>query len=218
MKRYVVVGLGNFGSSVAESLHAQGHEVVVVDPSEAAVDRVAAHVTRAAVGDGRDVKTLERIGAKGADVGVVSTGDDIAASILATMALKDAGVSDVYVKVISADHARVMDRMGVTDTVFPEREAALGLASRVSGRALLNYVRLGTGFSMQEMAVPTEWEGRSLRTLRLRDEMRIAVVAVHDVLTDAWAAVPDPDAPLKESDTLLVAGRDEDLARLAQLA
>jgi len=217
MKRYVVVGLGNFGSSVSESLHARGHEVVVVDTSESAVDRAAAHVTRAAVGDGRDIKILERIGAKGADVGVVSTGDDIAASILATMALRDLEVTDIYVKVISADHARVMERVGVTDTIFPERESAMGLAARISGRALLNYVRLGTGFSIQEMAVPTAWEGRSLRDLSLRHGYRLAVVAVHDVLTDAWTVVPDPDSPLKESDTLLVAGRDEDLNKLAQL-
>jgi len=105
----------------------------------------------------------------------------------------------------------------VTETIFPEREAALGLATRISGRALLNYVRLGTGFSMQEMAVPTAWEQKTLRSLRLREEYRIAVVAIHDILKDSWAAVPDPDLPLADSDTLLVAGRDEDLARLAQL-
>jgi len=216
MKRFVVVGLGNFGGSIAETLHAQGHEVIVIDRSEAAVDRIAPHVTRAAVGDGRDIATLERVGCRGADAGVVSTGDDIAASILAAMMLRDLEIPDVYVKVISQDHARVMERIGVTETIFPERESALALGKRMSGQALLNYVRLGPGFSMQEMAVPDQWYRKTLRELRLRHHYSISVIAVHDVLTDEITAA-DPDAPLKESDTLLVAGRDEDLARVAAM-
>jgi trk system potassium uptake protein len=216
MKRFVVVGLGNFGSTAAQSLHAQGHEVVVVDTSEEAVDRIAAHVTRAAVGDGRNIQILERIGARGAEAGIVSTGDDIAASILATMALRDIGVEDVYVKVISRDHARVMERLGATDSIFPERETALALASRLTGKTLLNYVRLGPGFSIQEMAVPDSWNLKPLRDLELRKKYGITVVAVHDVLLDRVQS-PDPDEVLKESDTLLVAGRDDDLARVAQI-
>lgn len=217
MKRFVVVGLGNFGGSVAEALHARGHEVVVIDIDEAAVDRIAPHVTRAGVGDGRSIQTLEKIGARGADAGVVSTGDDIAASILAAMALRDLGVPDLYVKVISQDHARVMERIGVTETIFPERESAIGLSTRLSGAALLNYVDLGPGFGAQEMAVPDSWRGKSLRDLSLRKVFGVSVVAIHDVLTDQMIAPPDPDALLKESDTLLVAGRDRDLSRVAQI-
>jgi trk system potassium uptake protein len=216
MKRFIVIGLGNFGLSVAEALHAQGHDVIAIDPNEDAVDRIAPHVTRAAVGDGRQVQTLERVGAKGADAGVVSTGDDITASILATMALRDLGVEDVYVKVISQDHARVMERIGVTETIFPERESALSLGTRMSGKALLNYVRLGPGFSIQEMAVPEEWNNRSLRDLKLRAQFGISIIGIHDVLTDQIQP-PDPDSVLKDSDTLIVAGRDEDLARAAQV-
>lgn len=218
MKRFVIVGLGNFGGSVAESLHARGHEVVVVDTNPAAVDRIAAHVTRAAVGDGRAMAVLERIGAKGSDAGVVSTGDDIAASILSTMALKDLGISDVYVKVISQDHARVMERIGVTETIFPERESALSLGTRMSGKALFSYTNLLPGFGVQEMAVPNSWQGRTLRELALRQEYRVSIIAVHDVMTDQTSPVPDPDAKLQDSDTLLVAGTEDDLAKLAQEA
>ena len=74
MKRFVVIGLGNFGSSIAEALHANGHDVIAIDPNEEAVDRIAPHVSRAAVGDGRNIQTLERVGTRGADAGVVSTG------------------------------------------------------------------------------------------------------------------------------------------------
>ncbi|HSK20242.1 MAG TPA: TrkA family potassium uptake protein [Longimicrobiales bacterium] len=217
MKRFVVVGLGNFGSSVAEALHAQGHDVIAMDVDEDAVDRIAPHVARAAVGDGRSAGALERAGAKDADVGVVSTGDDITASILTTLALRDHGVREVYVKVISSDHARVMNKIGVTETIFPERESGLRLATRVSSRGILNYVHLGAGFSVQEMAVPESWIGRSLRELGLPRRYRISVLAVHDVLLDEMILVPEPDARLKESDTLVVAGADEDLAKAAKV-
>ena len=216
MKRFVIVGLGNFGACVAEDLHARGHDVIALDVNEEAVDRIAAHVTRAAVGDGRHAETLERLGARDADVGIVSTGDDIAASILATMALRDLGVGGVYVKVISREHARVMARIGVAETIFPERESAQNLSTRLSSSNVFNYVQLGTGFSMQEMAVPPVWEGQTLREIQLRQQFSVSVVAVHDVVHDRMAVPPDPDVHLKSSDTLLIAGRGEDLERLAQ--
>jgi len=217
MKRFIVVGLGNFGSAAAEALHAQGHDVAALDMNEQAVDRIVPFVSRAAVGDGRDARALERIGARDADAAVVSTGADITASILATMALHDLGVSEVYAKVVSNDHARVMRQIGATETVFPERDSGLRLGARMSSRSVLNYVRLANDFSIQEMAVPDRWIGRTLRQLELPRKHRIAIVAIHDVLHDEIATVPDPDAPLKESDTLLVAGRDDDLGRMAQV-
>lgn len=218
MKRFVVIGLGNFGASLAESLHAQGHEVVALDTREEAVDAIAPFVTRAGVGDGKHLKTLVRLGVKGSDAGVVSTGDDVTASILSTMALRDLGIRDIYVKVISRDHARVMEKIGVSETIFPERESAQRLAARIASRGVLNYIRMGTTLSIQEMAVPEAWIGHALRGLELPRKYRISVIAVHDMLRDEMVPIPDPDAPLKDSDTILVAGRDEDLARLAELS
>ena len=216
MKRFVVIGLGNFGASAAEALHSANHDVLAVDRNEEAVERIAPLVSRAVVGDGRQLKLLDQIGARDADAGVIATGDDITASILATMALRDLEVDEIYVKVISADHARVMEKIGVTETIFPERESAIRLATRISSKTIINFVRLGVGFSIQEMAVPDEWVGKSLRELRLPERHRIAVVAVHDVLMGEMIAVPRADEPLKESDTLVVAGKDTDLARAAE--
>lgn len=215
MKRFFVIGLGNFGSTIAQALHAEGHDVVAVDQKEEAVERIASHVTRAAVADGQSLPTLERLGAREAAAAVVSTGDDITASILSTLVLRDLGVPEVYVKVVSAEHARVMEKLGATETIFPERDSAMRLATRISSTAILNYVRLGPSFSIQEMALPNAWLGKSLRQLKLPQRFRISVVAVHDVLTDRILP-PPPDTPLKDSDTLLVAGDDEDLARAAK--
>ena len=215
VKRFIVVGLGNFGSAVAESLHQQGHDVIALDNDSEKVNVIAPFVSRAAVGDGQNLKILEKLGARGSDAGVVSTGDDITASILTSMALRDLKIPLIYVKVISRDHARVMEKIGVTETIFPERESAQRLSTRIINRGILNYYRMGTSLSIQEMAVPSKWIGKSLRDLELPRKYRISVIALHDVLRDEMIVVPNPDAPLRDSDTLLVAGKDEDLSQVA---
>ena len=215
MKRYVVIGLGNFGAAACEALYARGYEVIALDTREEAVDRVAAHASRSAVADGTDPQVLARVGAERADAGIVSTGRDVSASVLATMALKDVAVGEIVAKVISAAHERVMRKLGVAETVFPERDTAQTLVARMSGAALLNYVKLGEDFGLQEMAVPAKWENRTLRDLDLRRKYGVQVVGVHDVLTDTIRS-PDPDAILTDSDGLLVGGRIADLERVAQ--
>lgn len=209
--------MGNFGSSVAEALSAKGQEVIAIDRDGAAIDRIAPLVAKAVVGNGGDATLLERLGVRAANAGVISTGDDITASILATMALHDLEVAEVFVKVISRDHARVMERVGVTETVFPERDSALSLGTRICGTAVFNHVRLSDGFSVQEIAVPETWQGRTLRELELRQHYDITVVALKDVLTDRISPTPNPDIKLKGSDTLLIAGGDKALERTAAL-
>jgi len=216
MKRFVVVGLGNFGSSVAETLHSMGHDVAALDRDPDRVDQMSRSVDRAAVGDGTDIHTLRRLGAEDADAAVISTGNNITASAMTALVMRDLDVEGIYVKVVSHDHARLIQKIGVTEVIFPERDSGVLLGKRLSTGSLLSYVQLGLGVSLQEMAVPSSWVGRSLRELELPSRHGLSVVAVHDVLMDEIRPAPDPDAPLKESDTLLLVGRDEDLAKTAR--
>ena len=218
MHRFVIVGLGNFGASVAEALYSHGHDVIAVDVDEQAVDDIAPHCSRAAVGDGREAATLEEIGAEAADAAVVSTGDDITASILATMALQDLGVDVVYVKVISDNHARIMRQLGATEAVFPERDSAFNLASRISEKGGVNYVRMGRNLSVQELVVPEEWRGHTLRELDVRAEYGVSVVGIHETTIDDMIVPPNPDDTLRHTDTLILAGTDEAIEKVADLA
>ena len=217
LKRFVVVGLGNFGSAVAETLYGLGNEVIALDHSSERVDEIGRRVTRAAVGDGTERAVLERVGAEEADAAVISTGDDITASALSALTMRDIGVREIYVKVTSLEHARLIEKIGVTETIFPERQAGMFLATRISSRSILNYVQLVGDIGVQEMAVPESWVGRSLRELELPKRQSVHVLAVHDVLRDEFQTLPDPDAPLSESDTLLVGGTSADLARAARV-
>jgi trk system potassium uptake protein len=217
MKRIVVIGLGNFGMAVAESLAKKGVDVIAVDRRQELVDHIAEWAARSVVCDGTNASVLKEVGAKGADVGIVSTGDDITASILAVLALKDVGVREIHVKVISEQHARVVEKLGVTGTVFPERDSGRRLAEAVVSQEILSFFPLSEDFAMQEMAIPDSWLGRSLKDLDIRRRFNIGVIAVKDMLTGSIAGIPDPEALLKDSDTLFVSGAPSDLARVATI-
>lgn len=216
MQRFVVVGLGHFGSWVARALTAKGHDVIAIESREDLVDRYGHEVTRAVHGDATDRDLLREVGAEKADVAVISTGENLATSILATLALRDLGVKDIYVKVGSEDAARALEALDVRETIFPEREVAHRLAQRLASRTVLDYIPLGTGMSIQELAVPDAWLGKSLRELNLPAEHGIQVVAIHDVLTGEIDVVPGPDRRLKDSDIAIVAGPDTRIASLVK--
>lgn len=213
--RVLVIGLGAFGFSFARTMKEMGHEVIAVERDEALVDRHAEWITRAVVGDATDPALLERVGA-GADGAVIATGEDLSTTILVTMALRDLGVKEIYAKARSLNAVRALDRVGVTEAVFPERDAGVRLAHSIISRDVLDYTPLGEGFSMQEITVPESWTGRSLVELEPREKVGIQVVAVRDALTGELDLPPDPAERLKPSDSLLVAGRDEELQKLSR--
>lgn len=218
MGRFVIVGLGNFGSSVAKALYSHGHDVIAVDTDETVVDDIAPHCSRAAVGDGREVDVLEKLGTEGADAAVVSTGDDITSSILATMALKDLGVKRIYVNVISDDHARIMGQLGAADTVFPERASGVNLARRISEKDEVSFVRMGHNLRIQELVVPEGWRGHTLRELSVRAEHDVWVVGIYDTRNDETIVPPNPDDTLHRTDILILSGTDESIEKVAAWA
>ena len=216
MNRFVVIGLGHFGSTVARRLYELGHEVIAVDQNVEMVDSIGPYVTRAIAGDATNKDVLDEAGVDGADVGVIAIGENLGASILSLLALRDLHIKTIYVKVISEDHARIADALGASDTVFPERQAATNLASRITSGKLLHYTAYGEQFAIQEMAVPESWAGKTLVELKLPEHHNIQVVAVHDILRDVLM-IPKATQPLTPSDTLLIAGAPEQLAKLTAL-
>ena len=205
MKRFAVVGLGAFGSWVARALTRAGFDVICVDRDGEKVDRFAHEVARAIVGDATDALVLRKAGVADADAVVVSTGDDLAASILTVLVLKELGVPRVVVKVPTPEAVRALERFDV-EVVFPDREAAERLAYRLASSTVLEYIPLGQDHSIQEIGVPYAWIGKSLRELALPSRERIQVVALFDVLAGGWDVAPPPDRVVTDSDVAIVAG------------
>jgi trk system potassium uptake protein TrkA len=214
--RVLLVGFGAFGLWFARTMREIGHEVVAIERDGALVDRYADWADRAIMGDATDPVVLERAGARDVDAAVIGTSEALATTILTTVALRDLGVRQIYAKVRSENEARALEGLDITESVFPEREAAFRLAHRMASSTVLQYTPIAPGYSVQEMAMPDDWVGHTILALDPRARLGIQVIAVRDALTGEFKLPPDPGGVLKPSDSLVLAGSDEALAKLAK--
>ena len=112
MKSYVVIGLGRFGAEVARQLYSLGSEVLAMDVKADLVQEISNDVTHAVVGDGQDKGVLKALGIRDFDCAVVAIGDDLAASVLVTMNMKELGIPHVVCKAHDDTHRRVLEKLG----------------------------------------------------------------------------------------------------------
>lgn len=209
----LVVGLGRFGSSLALELEALGHEVLAVDSREAVVQQWAAQVTHAVVADATDHDSLVSLGVSELAHAVVAIGEDVEASILATAALGEIGVADVWAKANSGSHARILGLVGATHVVFPERDSGRRLAHQVTGR-ILDYIEIDDDFVLVETAVPPGVAGKTLGEAQIRAAFGVTVVSVKP----AGGRYTYTTAESVLEGLLLVAGSKPDVERFAASA
>jgi trk system potassium uptake protein TrkA len=214
MAQVAVIGLGKFGFHVAKQLHEAGHEVLAIDNDAGNVNQIADYSSRAVVLDARDKERLEALGIRDFDVVIVSLGERIDTSALVSLHLKEIGVKRLITKAGSDDHRKLLELIGVDEVVFPEREVAVHLARRLSSPNLLEFINLGNDYSLHEVAPPDSFLGKTLRALDLPNRLGIQVLAVRDALTQDLRVNPGADFVVKESDSLLVLGSNQDLAKI----
>lgn len=215
MKSYIVIGLGRFGSQVARELCRQGCEVLAVDINSELVSQVANDVTQAVVGDGQDKGVLKALGAKEFDCGIVAIGDDLAASVLVTMNLKELGVDQVICKAYNETHRRVLQKLGADRVVIPEQEQACRLARSLSSDNVLDYIELSEEYGIIEVPSPSEWNGKSLRELNVRAKLGINILAIRR--GGAINVSPAADFALAGGDVLVVLGDSAALKKVQKL-
>jgi trk system potassium uptake protein TrkA len=216
MARFVVIGLGKFGSHVARTLFERGHEVVGIDSDAQRVQDLRDYCTRAVVTDSTDPDNLRALDLVGADAAVVSLGERMDASILVTLYLKELGLRKIVVKAVSLDHGKILQLIGATDVVHPERDTALRLAHALGARSIVEYLPLGVGFGLEELAAPRSYWNRSLGDLAIRRRHQAIVVAVKN--GERLELVPGAAYTVREGDILVVIGNDEGLAGVTREA
>lgn len=214
MKSYIIIGLGRFGTSVAERLESLGNEVLAVDTNELYVQQLADKVTHAVVADARDEAVLRSLGARNFDCAVVAIGDDLAASILITLSLKELGVGRVICKARDEIHKRALERIGADYVVIPEREMALKLAQRLSSPNLLDFIELSDEFGIAETAIPKSWVGKTIRELNIRARYYVDILGVRH--NDRLMLSPGADYFFEEGDAAVILGKNEDLSAVRQ--
>jgi len=214
MKRVVVIGLGIFGFNIAKDLYENGIEVIAIDKNKDIIQKIKDFSTKAILADGTDKEVIESIGIQGDDIVIISFGEDLAASTLITLHLKEAKVKTIIVKAPNEDHKRVLERVGATQVIIPEREMADKVAKSLISPNVLDYIPLSEDYTISEVVPPTSFMGKTIGELRLRTKYHVEVIAVREMLPDRVTMVPKADFVIKDSDVLVVIGKTADVQKI----
>lgn len=215
MKSYIVIGLGRFGTEVARKLYELGCEVLAVDVSSENVQHISNYVTHAAVADARDKGVLKALGAANFDCAIVAIGTNLADSVLATMNVKELGITKVVCKAQDEIHRQVLLKLGADQVVIPEQEHADRLARSLSSHNVLDYIELSEDYGIIEVPAPKSWIGKSLKELNVRAKLGVNILAVKQ--DQGINVSPAADYAIVQQDVLVVLGDNLALEKVQKL-
>ena len=212
--KFAIIGLGSFGSYLARTLYEKGHDVLVIDKDKDKIEEAKDFSTQAVWMDSADKDSLQALGVQDMDVVVVSLGPEMEPSILIVLYLHELGVNKILAKALSVDHGKILEAIGATEVIYPERDMAIRLAQRLSSRNVLEYLPLAENISIQEIVPPEAFIGKKLKDLDLTNKYRIQVIAVRQLVPEKLIFIPGADFVIKDSDVLVVMGEESNVAEL----
>lgn len=215
-KQFIVIGLGRFGSSLARELHSLGYEVLGIDKDAEAVKEISSFLTHAALADSTDEPTLRSLGIRNFDCAVIAIGDDIQASIMTAILLKELGVKMVVAKALSLTHGKVLDKIGVDRIIFPERDMGVRVAHQLVTPNLLDYIELSKDYTLAELSVPARITGKTLGELNIRARFGCSMVAINKK-TGGMVIAPSAHDVLEETDVMIIIGTNEQVEAFEEM-
>jgi trk system potassium uptake protein TrkA len=217
MKRFAVIGLGNFGFHTAKALYEDGNEVVAIDDDRARVQAIDPYATEAIVMDATDKEALKSLGLETMDGVVVSTGTKISVSILICLYLHEIGVKKVLAKALDEDHAKILKRVGATEIIHPERDMALRVSRNLSHPNVLDFIPLAEDFDLVQVDPPRDFIGKNLKELNLRAKYSVHIIAVKELVPENFVLAPPAEFVIKDSDILVMLGKSADVRKIKSL-
>ncbi|MFQ6550762.1 potassium channel family protein [Aestuariibius insulae] len=208
-----MVGLGNFGSTVAKELARFGNHVIGVDLNEASVSNHSEIVDQALIVDARDDAALREAGLSECDVALVAMGSDLEASIVSAINLKMIGVPLVWAKAKTKTHHRILSKLGVDRVIHPEVEVGKHIAQVLHNPLVRDYVSLGNGYHVVNFQVPESLEGKSLNSLDYRDEYDLRCIGV--MRGTDFVGQDGAECTLQKDDLVLLLGQRSNLRSFA---
>jgi trk system potassium uptake protein len=227
MRRFAVIGLGRFGQRLASALTMNGAEVIAIDRDSNQVDAVRDQVSHAVRLDSTDAQALRAQGIDNVDVAIVGIGQGTAqgfeAAVLTVVNLRQLGVPQIYARAENLTAGEIFAKVGAAEVIYPEFESAERWAYRLIAPQIDEKIELAPGYSLARVEAPLSFDGQTVMDLQLRQKYNINLVLIRRN-SEGWAAkakapiinVPTPDTVVREGDILVLAGSDEDLARLPQ--
>lgn len=212
MKSVVVIGAGRFGGAIARELSELGYEVMVIDKNEGKVQMMAKYVTHAVMADATDEAVLRNLGVRNFETAIVAIGEDLGASVLTTMLLSNLGISYIVAKATNRNQAKILEKVGASRIVFPEKDMGIRVAQSLARANLLDYIELSPDYSIVEIEVPQKWVGKSIQELDVRAKHGVNIVAIKrgsDIRVS-----PEPEYIFESKDFPIVIGYNEDVNKL----
>ncbi|NLJ79128.1 MAG: TrkA family potassium uptake protein [Tissierellia bacterium] len=212
MKRYIVIGCGRFGSSLACTLNSLGEEVLVIDIHDERIRKISGKVTRAIQADITDEDVLMDLDVGKFDMVIVSIGSNYRASIMATLMAKELGVDRVIAKACSLAHGKVLSKVGADKIIYPERDMGIRVAHNLASSNVLDFIELSPDYSILEVTALERWEDRTLKELGLPSKYGINIMAIKrgkDINVSPYA-----DDIIYKDDILVVIGNTSDVKRI----
>ncbi|MCB0742401.1 MAG: TrkA family potassium uptake protein [Ignavibacteriae bacterium] len=213
MKNIAVIGLSSFGYYLCEALNAHGFNLMAIDIKEELVNQVKPFVRKAVIGDARDKKFLLQLGIADFDTVIISVGSKMDTSILITLYMKELKINEIIAKAINEDHAKILEKIGATRIIFPERDMGLRMAHTLASPNFLEFIPLTEGFSLIEVSPTREWLGKKLKEIDLRKKYKIQIAMIREIIPSR-VVIPDGDFVFKDSDILYIIGDNESINHL----
>jgi trk system potassium uptake protein len=210
-KQFAVIGLGRFGGNLAEELSKLGVEVLAIDRDPEVVEKYSDIVTHAVQTNAMDEAVLRQLGLRNFDHVIVSFGENIEASILTTLQLKELGVKEVWVKASNAYHQKVLDKIGADRVIHPERDMARRIAHHITSDKIIDYIELSQEHSIVEVVASNKVANQNLIDLDVRAKYGCNIIAIQrgtDIIVS-----PAADEVIQLNDLLIVIGHNRDIGR-----
>jgi trk system potassium uptake protein TrkA len=225
MKRFLVIGLGRFGMSLAETLFSEGAEVIAVDSRLERIDEIKDKVSLAVQLESTDPDALRSIGADRVDVAVIAIGEDFEASVVTTAILKELGLKEIIVRAYTERERKILHLVGATRVNFVEDEMGRRMGKTFCGNEILDYIELSSTHSIVQWEIPEGWAGQPLVELRL-EKWEIILLAVKRPGSstidlglgegDRLEFHPPSEYRLVKGDVLVLAGKNNELTRFTE--
>ncbi|NLC32050.1 MAG: TrkA family potassium uptake protein [Clostridiales bacterium] len=207
---YGVIGLGRFGTALAETLAENGQEVIVLDNNESKISQIQDKVLQAFVVPKLDKISLQEAGIQNCGTVIVCIGEQVEASILTTLNVIELDVPRVIAKAMSTEHGRVLEKIGA-EVVYPERDRAVRLANALTRPRALDYLDLSREYSISEFRLSEKMSGKTILEVDLRKKYGLNIIAI--VRGEETIVEIQPDLKLKTDDLIVVIGRKENVLR-----
>lgn len=212
MKTYAVIGLGKFGFHIAKGLAEQGMDIIAIDNDPHKIQDISEFIEDAIVLDSTDIRALKEAGVVGLDTVIISIGENIEASILTLMALKELDNKNIIAKAITLTHGEILARLGAFKVIYPERESAKKLVENLVGNVVIDQVDFSSTIKIAKFLVTKSLIGKSIREIEMSFENEIHLIACKT--RDNWTFDVDKSYKIRENDMLAFIGKKTFIEKL----